>query len=146
LTTRSAIIFTITNSLGHPPYAAHPYLDLLFNNYFSAKPRLLVPPKYFMGLEVEAGHSIELRIPYKAYPPVNSTWTALSFEEERQLSSGGRYALQTDEKIIQLRISDCTRADAGEYRIFANNSVGSDSAIIKLVVLDKPEPPVRFLI
>ncbi|CAK5074870.1 unnamed protein product [Meloidogyne enterolobii] len=109
----------------------------------STKPRLLVPPKYFMGLEVEAGHSIELRIPYKAYPPVTSTWTALSFEEERQLSSGGRYALQTDEKIIQLRISDCTRADAGEYRIFANNSVGSDSAVIKLVVLDKPEPP-RF--
>jgi hypothetical protein len=103
-----------------------------------------VPPKYFLGLEVESDRTFEFRIPYKAHPQVTSTWTLLNSNgEEQQLSDGGKYAIQVDDKTVSLRISGCTRADAGEYRILAHNAVGSDSATVKLTVMDKPEAPVQ---
>jgi hypothetical protein len=87
---------------------------------------------------VQADQSIELRIPYKAHPQVEATW---SHNDER-LENGGRYAIDVDDKTVTLRISGCNRADAGEYRILAHNAVGNDSAVIKLTVMDKSEPPV----
>ncbi|KAL3088858.1 hypothetical protein niasHS_009150 [Heterodera schachtii] len=107
----------------------------------STKPRLFVPPKYFtaQGLEVSAEHSIEFRVPYKAYPVVNATWQ----HGEQKIENGGRYAIIVDEKTVSLRISGATRADAGDYRLHVSNNVGSDTAVLKLTVMDKPEPP-RF--
>lgn len=100
-----------------------------------------MPPKYFLGLEVSADQSIEFRIPYKAYPEVEATWT---HNDDQKLDNGGRYAILVDEKTVSLRISGCNRTDAGEYRLLVNNGVGTDAAVLKLTVMDKPEAPVTM--
>ena len=105
---------------------------------------MLVPPKYFLGLEVQADRSHEFRIPYKAYPPVTASWSHTVQGETHKLEDGGRYAILVDEKTVSLRISGCTRADVGEYHIHVQNAVGTDAATVKLTVMDKPEPPVYF--
>jgi hypothetical protein len=70
---------------------------------------------------------------------VEATWT---LNDDQQIDNGGRYAVNVDDKTCTLRISGCTRADAGEYRLVVHNAVGTDSAAVKLTVLDKPEAPV----
>ncbi|CAD6198887.1 unnamed protein product, partial [Caenorhabditis auriculariae] len=103
------------------------------------KPRLFIPPKYHGGYEAQKNETIELRIPYKAYPAAESRWT----KNGEKIESGGKYTITTEDKFAVLRISNATREDYGEYRVTVENSVGSDSGIVTVSVADVPEPP-RF--
>ena len=42
---------------------------------------------------------------------------------------------------MQLLIEKCTLADSGLYTIKLDNPLGSDSADIRLKVVDRPSPP-----
>lgn len=98
-----------------------------------------MPPRYHTGLEAEKASTIELRIPYKAYPACTASW----YKDDEPISSGGKYSMETDDKFVVLRISNAAREDAGEYRVVAHNNVGSDSGSVRVTVADRPEAP-RF--
>ncbi|KAK6747288.1 hypothetical protein RB195_000476 [Necator americanus] len=103
------------------------------------KPRVFVPPRYHGGYEAQKNETIELKMPYKAFPRAESRWT----RDGEKIESGGRYTITTDDKFATLTISGATREDYGNYRVIVENSVGQDSATVSVVVADCPEPP-RF--
>ncbi|KAK6032068.1 fibronectin type III domain protein [Ostertagia ostertagi] len=106
---------------------------------FMSKPRVFLPPRYHGGYEAQKSETIELKIPYKAFPRAESRWT----KEGEKIESGGRYEITTDDKFATLRISNATREDYGQYRVVVENSVGQDSTTVGVTVADCPEPP-RF--
>ncbi|KHJ96255.1 immunoglobulin I-set domain protein [Oesophagostomum dentatum] len=103
------------------------------------KPRIFVPPRYHGGYEANKNETIELKMPYKAYPRAESRW----MKDDEKIESGGRYTITTDDKFATLTISNATREDYGNYRVTVENSVGQDSATVQVTVADCPEPP-RF--
>lgn len=109
-------------------------------NVFLAKPRIFVPPRYNLGVSVEKGNFVELKIPYKAYPAASATWTK---NDETRVESGAKYTITTDDKCATLRIANAQRDDSGDYRLVLHNNVGSDSGSVAVHVADVPEPP-RF--
>jgi hypothetical protein len=46
------------------------------------------------GYEVDKGTSIELSIPYKAYPSITASWT----KDGEKIESGGKYSMSVDER------------------------------------------------
>lgn len=105
----------------------------------SQKPRVFLPPRYHGGFEAQKSETIELKIPYKAFPRAESRWT----KDGEKIESGGRYEVITDEKFATLRIANATREDYGQYRVTVVNPAGQDSAAVSVTVADCPEPP-RF--
>ncbi|ULT95623.1 hypothetical protein L3Y34_004374 [Caenorhabditis briggsae] len=103
------------------------------------KPRVFIPPKYHGGYEAQKGETVELKIPYKAFPQGEARWT----KDGEKIENNSKYSITTDDKFATLRISDASREDFGEYRVVVENSVGSDSGIVNVTVADVPEPP-RF--
>lgn len=59
-----------------------------------AKPHVFIPPKYQLGVEVEKGNSVELRIPYKAFPEGTATWS----KDGVEIANGGKWAITTEDK------------------------------------------------
>lgn len=47
-----------------------------------------------MGIEGDKGTTIELSIPYKAYPSVTASWT----KDGEKLESGGKYSMNVDDR------------------------------------------------
>ncbi|KAI6239672.1 hypothetical protein M3Y99_00559500 [Aphelenchoides fujianensis] len=62
----------------------------------SSRPRLFIPPRYHMGLEVDKASSIELSIPYKAYPAVTASWT----KDGEKIEAGGKYTMNVDDRWV----------------------------------------------
>jgi hypothetical protein len=60
-----------------------------------AKPRVFVPAKYQLGVEVDHGQSIELRVPYKAFPEGKASWL---HNGEPIVHGGGKYSIETDDR------------------------------------------------
>ncbi|GMT25440.1 hypothetical protein PFISCL1PPCAC_16735 [Pristionchus fissidentatus] len=103
-----------------------------------SKPRVFVPPRYHGGVEAQKGETIELRIPFKAFPAGTARWS----KDGEKIETGGKYTVSTeDNKFAVLKISNATREDYGNYRVVVENSVGQDSASVTLTVADRPEPP-----
>nr|AZI15635.1 UNC-22 [Auanema rhodensis] len=104
-----------------------------------SKPRVFIPPKYHGGYEAQKGETIELKVPYKAFPSGESRW----YKDDEKIENGGRYSITTDDKFATLTIRDASREDYAQYRVVVENSVGQDSGILTVTVADRPEPP-RF--
>ncbi|WKY05591.1 hypothetical protein Q1695_006081 [Nippostrongylus brasiliensis] len=103
------------------------------------KPRVFLPPRYHGGFEAQKNETIELKIPYKAFPRAESRWT----KDGEKIENGGRYEITTDDKFATLKISGTSREDFGQYRVTVENSAGQDSTALNITVADCPEPP-RF--
>ncbi|CAJ0936412.1 unnamed protein product, partial [Mesorhabditis belari] len=101
------------------------------------KPRVFVPPKYHGGYEAQKGETIEIQLPYKAFPAGEGRWT----KDGEKIENGGKYSITSDEKTVTLRISGASREDYGTYRATVENGVGSDSASVTVTVADRPDPP-----
>jgi hypothetical protein len=91
-----------------------------------------------MGVECDKGSSIDLSIPYKAYPSITASWT-----KDGQKLEGSKYTTNVDDRAVSLRINNAEKADAGEYYCTIHNAAGTDSGMVKITVADRPEPP-RF--
>ncbi|KAK6110371.1 Fibronectin type III domain family protein [Brugia pahangi] len=104
-----------------------------------SKPRVFLPPQYHGGYEAKKNESIELKVPFKAFPQPKAKW----FKNAEPISGSDKYKIITDDKFTTLIISNGTREDFGQYRVVVENNVGSDSATISLTVADRPDPP-RF--
>lgn len=80
-----------------------------------------------------------IKIPFTGYPKPKITWV----REGENIESGFHYHIEVKERHAILTIRDGTKLDSGPYRITAANELGQDSAIIKIQISDRPDPP-RF--
>ncbi|CAJ0587388.1 unnamed protein product, partial [Mesorhabditis spiculigera] len=107
------------------------------NLKIKSKPRVFVPPKYHGGYEAQKGETVDITLPYKAFPAGEGRWT----KNGEKIEAGGKYTITGDDKTVTLRISNASREDYGNYRVTVDNGVGSDSATITVTVADRPDPP-----
>lgn len=62
----------------------------------STKPKVMVPPRYNLGVEIDHGMSVELKVPYKAYPAGTATWLKNDLEK---IENSSKYSITTDDKL-----------------------------------------------
>ncbi|KAJ8886799.1 hypothetical protein PR048_013011 [Dryococelus australis] len=102
------------------------YLDLVFD----IQPR----QSFLLALSVKERENVMLS--GNDYPPRELDMFPVSQDyKERRWIVVERHAVLT--------ILDGSKLDSGSYRIVAENDLGSDSAIIKIQISDRPDPP-RF--
>uniref|UniRef100_A0A7N8WKS1 Titin n=1 Tax=Mastacembelus armatus TaxID=205130 RepID=A0A7N8WKS1_9TELE len=97
-----------------------PIINLLFNTY-----------------SVKAGDDLKIDVPFKGRPQPEVSWKK-DGQVLKQTTRVNVLTCQTSSKII---IKDATREDVGKYEIALTNSVGTKTAEIFVIILDKPGPP-----
>ena len=102
-------------------------------------PKLNVPPRFRDTAFFDKGVNVVIKIPFTGYPKPKITWV----REGETIESGGHYTVEVKERHAVLTIIDGSRIDSGPYRITAENDMGQDTAIIKIQISDRPDPP-RF--
>lgn len=55
---------------------------------------MFIPPLYNLGVETENSRILELKIPYKAFPIGNASWT----KDGEKLENNSKYLISIDEK------------------------------------------------
>lgn len=85
-----------------------------------------------------AGETAKILVPYSASPMPNITW----FKGELKLNDRDhRNKIDSNDYLTTMVIEKCEIADSGLFTITLENSMGKDSATVKLRVLDRPGPP-----
>ncbi|KAL3252345.1 hypothetical protein MRX96_017664 [Rhipicephalus microplus] len=100
-------------------------------------PHINVPPRFRELACFEKGENVVLKIPFTGFPKPRIKW----FKEGEEIESGVHFDIQTGERHAILTIRDVNKTDSGPYRLVAENELGMDSAIIKVQISDKPDPP-----
>ncbi|XP_077868412.1 twitchin-like, partial [Saccoglossus kowalevskii] len=100
------------------------------------KPRVELDP-FMQTIKVHAGETLKIDVPIVGSPPPTVTW----FKDNKPVSSKDRTTIDgTDEKALLTTVV-AERGDTGTYKIQLENSQGTDTADIKVIVLDKPSAP-----
>lgn len=86
---------------------------------------------------VIAGEEFKITVPYHASPKPNATWTINGDE----VIPEDRIKFDTTEIASIYYNKSAKRSDTGSYTIKLTNSVGSDSASCRVLVVDRPQPP-----
>ncbi|XP_011700590.1 PREDICTED: twitchin isoform X1 [Wasmannia auropunctata] len=107
--------------------------------FIKTPPKLNVPPRFRDTAFFDKGVNVVIKIPFTGYPKPKITWV----REGEVIESGGHYSVEVKERHAVLTIRDGSRLDSGPYRISAENDLGQDTAIIKIQISDRPDPP-RF--
>ncbi|TMS38626.1 hypothetical protein L596_005310 [Steinernema carpocapsae] len=106
-----------------------------------AKERHL-PPKIDRSaieeIKVRAGQDFQLNIPVSGEPPPEITW---SFGGE-PLESTDRMKITNADYKTKFVVKRALRGDTGTYTIVAQNENGTDTAEVKVTVLDRPGEPM----
>uniref|UniRef100_A0A3B1J5P9 Titin n=1 Tax=Astyanax mexicanus TaxID=7994 RepID=A0A3B1J5P9_ASTMX len=97
-----------------------PIIDLLFSTY-----------------SVKAGDDLKIDVPFRGRPHPEVVWK----KDAHSLKQTTRVNVLTSKTSSKIVIKDATREDSGKYEITLTNSIGSKSAEITVIVLDKPGPP-----
>ncbi|XP_047102318.1 twitchin isoform X3 [Schistocerca piceifrons] len=108
--------------------------------FIMTPPKLNVPPRFRDSAFFDKGENVVIKIPFTGHPKPRITWT----KDGETIESGGHFALEVKERHAVLTIRDGSKLDSGPYRIVAENDLGMDSAIIKIQISDRPDPP-RFV-
>lgn len=104
-----------------------------------APPKLNVPPRFRDTAYFDKGENVTIKIPFTGHPKPKISWV----REGENIESGGHYNIEVKDRHAILTIRDGSKMDSGPYRIIAENELGQDSAIIKIQISDRPDPP-RF--
>lgn len=107
--------------------------------FIMTPPKLNVPPRFRDTAFFDKGENVVIKIPFTGYPKPKIMWV----REGEIIETGGHYAVEVKERHAILTIRDGSKLDSGPYRITAENDLGQDSAIIKIQISDRPDPP-RF--
>lgn len=99
-------------------------------NYFSAAPKLNIPPRFRDTAYFDKGENVIIKIPFTGHPKPRITWV----REGETIESGGHYHVEVKDRHAILTIRDGSKLDSGPYRITAENDLGQDSAIIKIQI------------
>uniref|UniRef100_A0A1I8J9R7 non-specific serine/threonine protein kinase n=1 Tax=Macrostomum lignano TaxID=282301 RepID=A0A1I8J9R7_9PLAT len=102
------------------------------------------PPKLFteyLGLgpngeiRVKAGDILDVKIPCEGAPkPVVSWW-----KDSGSISADAKSF--EGEDVIGIEIHSAKKSDSGHYKVSLTNTFGSAEATVKVIVMDKPDPP-----
>ncbi|CAH1103156.1 unnamed protein product [Psylliodes chrysocephalus] len=102
-------------------------------------PKLNIPPRFRDSAYFDKGENVIIKIPFTGYPRPKIIWV----REGEVIESGGHYHVEVKDRHAILTIRDASKLDSGPYRITAENELGQDTAIIKIQIADRPDPP-RF--
>ncbi|XP_062996289.1 immunoglobulin-like and fibronectin type III domain-containing protein 1 [Elgaria multicarinata webbii] len=87
---------------------------------------------------VKAGKNAMIKIPFEGRKPIRATW----LKDEGELLDDARINTDYSDNFTRLSISSTNRKDCGDYKVKLRNESGNLEATLKLVVIDKPQPPV----
>ncbi|UYV65935.1 unc-22 [Cordylochernes scorpioides] len=102
-------------------------------------PRINVPPRFRDTACFEKGENVVLKIPFTGFPKPRFKW----YRDNEEIERGGHYDIKVADRHVILTIHDVTFMDSAPYRLQAENELGTDSAIIRVQISDRPDPP-RF--
>ncbi|KAM3957310.1 projectin protein bent isoform 8-T9 [Aphomia sociella] len=105
-----------------------------------ARPKNL-PPKidrnFMFNIKVKSGQNFELDVPVAGEPTPTKEWQ----HGDNIVMNTDRVKLVKDAHSTKFRVIDAKRADSGTYTLKAKNINGTDTATVKVLVLDVPLPP-----
>ncbi len=102
-------------------------------------PKIHVPSRFRESAPGEKGQNLVIKIPFTGYPKPRIKWT----KDGEEVESGGHFDVEVKERHAVLTIRDASRFDSGPYTIRADNELGTDSAVIRVQISDRPDAP-RF--
>uniref|UniRef100_H0YSX2 Immunoglobulin like and fibronectin type III domain containing 1 n=1 Tax=Taeniopygia guttata TaxID=59729 RepID=H0YSX2_TAEGU len=85
----------------------------------------------------KAGEGVKLRIPFEGRGPIRAAW----MKDRMELGDDTRIRVDKTDTCTTLSISSCDRRDCGDYKVRLKNDSGVLEINLKLVVIDKPQPP-----
>ncbi|XP_035237676.1 immunoglobulin-like and fibronectin type III domain-containing protein 1 isoform X2 [Anguilla anguilla] len=87
---------------------------------------------------VKVGQNATFKMPFVGGEPTKVQW----YKEGEELLDNANVKLEIMSAHSRLLLSSCQRKDTGEIKIKVKNDFGTIEAVSKLVVLDKPSPPL----
>ncbi|XP_064154957.1 immunoglobulin-like and fibronectin type III domain-containing protein 1 isoform X6 [Anguilla rostrata] len=87
---------------------------------------------------VKVGQNAAFKMPFVGGEPTKVQW----YKEGEELLDNANVKLEIMSAHSRLLLSSCQRKDTGEIKIKVKNDFGTIEAVSKLVVLDKPSPPL----
>ncbi|KAK3703484.1 hypothetical protein RRG08_024788 [Elysia crispata] len=102
-------------------------------------PKINVPPRFRDVCTFEKGETVTLKIPFSGNPKPAVKW----IRDGQDLSGVKRFNSEVTERHAILTIKDASKLDDGPIRLQLENDLGTDSAVLKVQVNDRPDPP-RF--
>uniref|UniRef100_A0A6I8QSE0 Titin n=1 Tax=Xenopus tropicalis TaxID=8364 RepID=A0A6I8QSE0_XENTR len=99
-------------------------------------PDLDLDPELRKIVNVRAGGSLRLFIPFRGRPP-EITWT----KDGQPLKQTTRVNVTDTPNLTVLNIKETSKDDSGMYAISVSNILGQKVASIEIITLDKPDPP-----
>uniref|UniRef100_H2YFD1 Titin n=1 Tax=Ciona savignyi TaxID=51511 RepID=H2YFD1_CIOSA len=102
-----------------------------------APPRIEFDAKLRDVLTVKAGDNVKLEAKISGRPTPTAKWS----KHEGQINEMAQ--IETTDYSTLLLINDCSRNDAGRYvlTLVVKNAVGTKTATLRVVVMEKPAPP-----
>ncbi|XP_010583058.1 PREDICTED: immunoglobulin-like and fibronectin type III domain-containing protein 1 [Haliaeetus leucocephalus] len=85
----------------------------------------------------KAGQKVKIKIPFEGRLPIRATW----LKDRMELVDDTRIRVDKTETFTMLSISSSERKDCGDYQVRLKNDSGVLEINLKLVVIDKPQPP-----
>uniref|UniRef100_A0A8C8EF41 Immunoglobulin superfamily member 22 n=1 Tax=Otus sunia TaxID=257818 RepID=A0A8C8EF41_9STRI len=85
----------------------------------------------------KAGEKVKIKIPFEGRLPVRATW----LKDRMELADDTRIRVDKTETYTMLSISSSERKDCGDYKVRLKNDSGVLEINLKLMVVDKPQPP-----
>src|SRR5699024_8545391 len=98
-------------------------------------PRLYVPPRFREAACFERGENVQLKIPFTGNPKPKITWT----KDGEEVEKGEHFGLEVKDRHAILVIRNATHEDNGPYTITAENELGIDTAVIHVMISDRPD-------
>uniref|UniRef100_A0A7M4FIS6 Immunoglobulin superfamily member 22 n=1 Tax=Crocodylus porosus TaxID=8502 RepID=A0A7M4FIS6_CROPO len=86
---------------------------------------------------VKAGHTANIKIPFKAKPMPKVSW----FKDGIEVTEEQKIVMEKTSNYALLTINNCVREDSGNIMLKLKSDCGSAVANLFLNVLDKPKPP-----
>ena len=102
-------------------------------------PKLHVPPRFREAACFERGENVQIKIPFTGYPKPKIRWT----KDGEEIEKGDHFDLIVQDRHAILVIRNTSKEDNGPYTITAENELGIDTAVINVMISDRPDPP-RF--
>ncbi|CAH1802732.1 unnamed protein product [Owenia fusiformis] len=102
-----------------------------------AKPRLLTDESFKEKLVLKSGTSAVIEVPFSGSPQPKVSWKFNS----GSLPDARRIKVETIRNMTALTLSRVERSDSGEYTLKLSNEGGKVELNVKVIVLDKPQPP-----
>ncbi|NXA30379.1 IGFN1 protein, partial [Ibidorhyncha struthersii] len=85
----------------------------------------------------KAGQQVKIKIPFEGRLPVRATW----LKDRMELADDTRIRVDKTDAFTMLSISSSERKDCGDYKVRLKNDSGVLEINLKLMVIDKPQPP-----